>query len=50
MADSEREYTHVDFLKDDNGDFYYCDELGNRLKGVNKVNGFYYLFGKWISR
>ena len=45
MADSEREYTHVDFLKDDNGDFYYCDELGNRLKGVNKVNGFYYLFG-----
>ena len=45
MADSEREYTHVDFLKDDNGDFYYCDELGNRLKGINKVNGFYYLFG-----
>lgn len=45
MADSEREYTHVDFLKDDNGNFYYCDELGNRLKGVNKVNGFYYLFG-----
>ena len=45
MVDSEREYTHVDFLKDDNGDFYYCDELGNRLKGVNKVNGFYYLFG-----
>ena len=45
MADSEREYTYVDFLKDDNGDFYYCDELGNRLKGVNKVNGFYYLFG-----
>nr|DAP58650.1 MAG TPA: hypothetical protein [Caudoviricetes sp.] len=45
MADSEREYTHVDFLKDDNGDFYYCDELGNRLKGVNKINGFYYLFG-----
>ena len=45
MADSEREYTYVDFLKDDNGDFYYCDELGNRLKGANKVNGFYYLFG-----
>ena len=44
MADLEIEYTHVDFLKDDNGNFYYCDELGNRLKGVNKVNGFYYLF------
>lgn len=37
-------YTPVKFTKEGSY-FYYYDENGNKVTGVQKINGFYYLFG-----
>ncbi len=43
MANNES-YTPVKFTKEGSY-FYYYDENGNKVTGVQKINGFYYLFG-----
>ena len=43
MSENET-YTPVEFVKE-GSHFYYYDEDGNKLTGLQKINGFYYLFG-----